>query len=80
LAGLLVLTIVGERLELARVLSRSRRTRSLLLTATALVVGGLAVSIGAARTGVRIAGVGLLAQAVWLLRFDVADGRFGRRV
>jgi hypothetical protein len=72
LAGFLVLTIVGERLELTRAVRRSHRVRWLLLTAIAIFAAGLAVSIASERLGVRIAGVGLLGQAGWLARYDVA--------
>jgi hypothetical protein len=72
LAGFLVLTIVGERLELSRVLHLPEAVRRLLLMAIALLGVGLAVSIAAPDAGVRIAGVALVAQAAWLGRFDVA--------
>jgi hypothetical protein len=72
LAGFLVLTIVGERLELTRAVLRSDRVQQLLITAIAVFAAGLVVSIFAERTGVRIAGVGLAAQAAWLARYDVA--------
>jgi hypothetical protein len=63
LAGFLVLTIVGERLELTRAALRSDRVRRLLIAAIAVFAAGLVISILAERTGVRIAGVGLVAQA-----------------
>jgi hypothetical protein len=75
LAGFLVFTIIGERLELARVA---------LLTATsvrAFAAGGTAFAVGltltvvpghAAAVGVRLAGAGLLALAAWGARYDVA--------
>jgi hypothetical protein len=72
MAGFLVLTIVGERLELTRPVRRSERMRRLLLAAIAMFACGLVVSIFAEPTGMRIAGVGLFAQAVWLARYDVA--------
>ena len=72
MAGFLVATIVGERLELTRAVRRSLRTRLLLLAAIAVFAAGLAVSVSAERLGMRIAGVGLLAQALWLARYDVA--------
>ena len=72
LAGFLVLTIVGERLELTRVTQHTERERRLLVAAIALFALGLIVSVPAEPTGVRIAGVGLLAQALWLARHDVA--------
>jgi hypothetical protein len=72
MAGFLVLTIVGERLELTRAVRRSERVRRLLLAAIAMFAWGLVVSIFAEPTGMRIAGVGLFAQAAWLARYDVA--------
>lgn len=72
LAGFLVLTIVGERLELTRAVVRSDRVRRVLIVAIGLFCAGLIVSIPAERAGLRIAGVGLFAQAAWLLRYDVA--------
>src|SRR6185312_8292982 len=72
LAGFLVLTIVGERLELTRVTRRTERVRRLLVAAIALFALGLIVSVPAEPTGVRIAGVTrymavtLLAGYVWL--------------
>lgn len=72
LAGFLVLTIVGERLELTRTVRLPARARGLLVIAVAVFCAGLAVSVPAETTGVRIAGVGLLGQALWLARYDVA--------
>jgi hypothetical protein len=72
MAGFLVLTIVGERLELTRAARRSAPVRGLLLAAIAVFAGGLVISVFAGSTGLRIAGVGLFAQAVWLARYDVA--------
>ncbi len=76
----LVLTIVGERLELSRLLRLSQRVERLFVGAVALLL-----LVGALNTiesvwfadvgwyiGSRIAGVGLLVLAVWLLRFDIA--------
>ena len=79
LAGFLVLTIVGERLELTRTVRHPARVRRLLIAAVALFGVGLATSIVAERVGLRIAGAGLLAQAAWLGRYDVARRtvRFG---
>jgi hypothetical protein len=72
MAGFLVLTIVGERLELTRAVRRPERVRLLLLIAVAVFAGGLALSVAAERLGMRIAGVGLVAQAAWLACYDVA--------
>jgi hypothetical protein len=75
LAGFLVFTILGERLELARV--------ALLTTASirAISIGGAALAVGLVLTavsgrtvelGVRLAGAGLIALALWGARYDVA--------
>jgi hypothetical protein len=72
LAGFLVLTIVGERLELSRLRGLGESRRAPLLAAIALLAGGLALSIPAEDAGIRLAGAGLLAQAVWLTRYDIA--------
>jgi hypothetical protein len=71
-AGFLVLTIVGERLELSRLTRPSRRARAALWLAVALVCVGIAgrsfIGVGWARA----TGVGFLGLALWLLRFDLA--------
>jgi hypothetical protein len=72
LAGFLVLTIVGERLELSRLRGLGGVRRAALLGAIALLVAGLALSIPAESAGMRLAGAGLLAQAAWLARYDIA--------
>ncbi len=70
--GFLVLTIAGERIELARLRRPSRRERPLFLASAALFLSGLALGVAAPAWGERAAGLGLLALALWLLRFDVA--------
>ena len=71
-AGFLVLTIVGERLELNRVLRLSRLTVAAFLLAVALLVAGMVTSLFAYAPGMRLAGAGLMALAAWLLAFDIA--------
>jgi hypothetical protein len=71
-AAFLVLTIAGERLELARILRWGPEARRLFLAATALFVLGLLVSVVALRAGMALAGAGLVALGLWLLRYDVA--------
>lgn len=68
----LVLTIVGERLELAALGRLTRRGRASFLAVTGALVAGLALSGVADGAGVRVAGAALAAYAVWLARFDVA--------
>ncbi|WP_374686036.1 hypothetical protein [Promineifilum sp.] len=68
----LVLTIAGERLELSRVLRLSRRTINLFAGAAGVFLAGVILSTLAYGAGVRLAGLGLVALAAWLLRFDLA--------
>ena len=71
-AGFLLLTIAGERLELSRLLRLSRTASWLFVIATGLFVAGLFVSLADYPNGVRLAGVGMLALAGWLARYDIA--------
>ncbi|MFN4218306.1 MAG: hypothetical protein ACK4HB_03385 [Candidatus Bipolaricaulia bacterium] len=71
-AAFLVLTIVGERLELARLQKLSGATRALLALSLALFLGGLLLALGHRDLGVRVFSVGMLALALWLLRYDIA--------
>jgi len=73
--GFLVLTIVGERLELSRLLRLRRTASTLFIAASALFMGGLIVSLVAYAAGVRVAGLGMLALAAWLARYDIARRR-----
>lgn len=70
--GFLVLTIVGERLELNRLLAPSRYTKSTFGITLALFLAGLICTSFLSVRGDRIAGVGMLAMALWLARYDVA--------
>jgi hypothetical protein len=72
LAGFLVLTITGERLELSRFTGASRVARALFLLSAGLFCTGLVVSLFAEAVGVRVAGAGLVALAAWLVRYDIA--------
>lgn len=82
LAGFLVLTITGERLELSRMTGTSRRGRLLFAGAAGLFAAGLLASLaagpapaapgGPVPAGIRVTGAGLIALALWLARFDVA--------
>lgn len=70
--GFLVLTIVGERLELNRLLPPSRWTRVAFLAALGVFVLGLALAVAFPDPGTRVVGAGELALMLWLLRFDIA--------
>jgi hypothetical protein len=67
----LVLTIAGERLELAQVLLPAR-VRLGLVGASALIGAGLVVSLVQLVPGIQLVGVGYVGLAVWLVRYDVA--------
>ncbi|TDQ53140.1 hypothetical protein [Actinorugispora endophytica] len=72
LAAFLVLTIAGERLELARVAFLRRGAGTGMLAAAALVGAGAAVSVVHEDAGWRVTGLGMLALAGWLAAHDVA--------
>jgi len=70
-AGFLVLTIVGERLELAAMSRLTRTGRIVFLALTLLFLTGLSLSASDVDS-LRVAGAALLGYALWLVRFDVA--------
>lgn len=75
LAGFLVLTILGERLELARVALLTKASVRAFSTGAAALGAGLLLTAVSGRTaefGVRLAGAGLLALAAWGARYDIA--------
>lgn len=75
IAGFLVLTIIGERLELARVAFLAPTSvRQFLVGAVVFGVGLILTTTTAAAvsTGVRVAGAGMIALAVWGSVHDVA--------
>lgn len=72
LTGFLVLTIAGERLELSRLVKATMTSRWLFGATCGVFAAGLITSLVMPSAGVRVAGVGLLGLAAWLLRFDVA--------
>lgn len=71
-AGFLILTIVGERLELSRVARLSRRAIRLFVWAVVIFVAGLLTVLIWGSAGTRIIGLGLIALAIWLSAFDIA--------
>lgn len=71
LAGFLVLTIVGERLELSRLRRPAPWVGSALLVTVTVYLLGAAVAGAAPGAGWRIAGLGMLGMAVWLWRYDI---------
>ncbi|MCO5182620.1 MAG: hypothetical protein M9965_01625 [Anaerolineae bacterium] len=71
-AGFLILVIAGERLELSRVLRLTPRQRALFLIAVGLFGFGLIGSLFDYGSGTRLASVGVIAVALWLIAFDLA--------
>lgn len=71
-AGFLILTIVGERLELSRVLRPGRLGHLLFAVALGITVVGLIVSIVDYPIGVRLTSLGFIALAISLFAFDIA--------
>src|SRR5690606_2956163 len=71
-AAFLVLTIAGERLELARIAFTGRLASGGLAACGAVVLAGAAVSAWTGGAGWRIAGIGMLATVGWLTRYDIA--------
>ncbi|CNE50605.1 Uncharacterised protein [Mycobacterium tuberculosis] len=72
LAAFLILTIAGERLELARVVFLKSRASDGLVAAASLLGAGAAVSVWWAEPGWRLTGLGMIALAGWLAVHDVA--------
>ncbi|HLF29064.1 MAG TPA: hypothetical protein VJG32_22275 [Anaerolineae bacterium] len=70
--GFLVLTIAGERLELARVLLLRRNAQLMFLGSVGVFLAGLLASVVSFNLGVRIGGVGLAALGLWLFQHDSA--------
>ncbi|HLW61585.1 MAG TPA: hypothetical protein VKV57_16915 [bacterium] len=72
LTGFLILTIVGERLELSRLVRPSRGARAVLLVAVGVYLAGLVLTVPIFALGERFAGAGMIGMSLWLLRYDIA--------
>ncbi|MFN8534390.1 MAG: hypothetical protein U0556_12695 [Dehalococcoidia bacterium] len=70
--GFLLFTIVGERLELSRLLLLSRAQRMLLVGALAVYAAAIPLRWAAPLAGSIVAGLAMVAVAVWLFRYDLA--------
>ncbi|MBI5711596.1 MAG: hypothetical protein HZC42_15025 [Candidatus Eisenbacteria bacterium] len=70
--GFLVLTIAGERLELARLVVQAPGPQRSFTIVVAVLLAGLALSLVAFAPGLRVAGAGAVALGLWLLRHDLA--------
>lgn len=72
LAAFLVLTIVGERLELARITLARRGTGAVVTALASLLGAGAVTSLLLPEVGWRVAGTAMLGLAAWLAVHDVA--------
>jgi hypothetical protein len=70
--GFLVLTIVGERLELSRLTGLDEQKKAALLVSVGVFSASLAISSRVPGAGLRLAGLSMLVMALWLARFDLA--------
>jgi hypothetical protein len=70
--GFLVLTVVGERLELSRLTGLNEWNRPLFLLGTGVFLAGLATGLYIPAIGFPLAGLGMLAMALWLACYDLA--------
>jgi hypothetical protein len=68
----LVVTIAGERLELARLIRITTQARILLAAVLVILLAGLIVGLVESVLGARIVGAAYLALAAWLFRYDIA--------
>lgn len=68
----LALIIVGERLDLSRFQKPERLGPPLFLAAAGLFLSSVVLSLFSDAAGGRLLGLGLLALAAWLARFDIA--------
>lgn len=67
----LILTIAGERLELARFVRPSPIAFLLFSLVVGMMIGGLSVALVDLGVGIRITGLGMFALALWFLRYDI---------
>ena len=72
MAAFLVLTVAGERLDLARLGGLPARSRRLFIVIWGWFMIGISVVVLSPDLGVRLAGTGLLALTVWFARNDIA--------
>lgn len=71
-SAFLILTVVGERLELSRVRRLTSRSQTLLTLFVIVYLGGVLLTPFTLDAGVRVLGVGAILLSGWLLHYDVA--------
>lgn len=72
LAAFLVLTIAGERLELSRLVVRTVVVRRAFVACALVFAAGVTLTLVDRGAGIRMGGLGLVALAAWLSRYDLA--------
>ena len=72
LAAFLVMTVIGERLDLARLGGLATGARRQLIVALWLMAIGVGATLVLPEAGTRAVGVAMLAMAAWLARHDLA--------
>ncbi|WP_246846588.1 hypothetical protein [Humibacter ginsenosidimutans] len=72
MTGFIVLTIAGERIELARLVAMSRRSELVAIGVSVALAGSVLAAMIWPQAGSRVFGACLLLFVGWLLRFDVA--------
>jgi len=70
--GFLILTIAGERLELGQLIRLNTKIHRQFNLAASLFLGGLMLSLFNLDAGTRLASLGMLALALWMLRYDIS--------
>lgn len=70
--GFLILMVAGERLELTRFLPTPAAARRLFGVIVGIIVVGASVGLGMNNLDFRLFSFGLLALALWLMRYDIA--------
>ena len=72
LAAFLLLTVVGERLELSRLARRTPRAQRAFIVLVTTIALGTIVSVASLDLGTRLVGLGFVGTALWLGTNDIA--------
>lgn len=70
-AGFLVLTIIGERLELSRLTGPTRLGRQIFVLSLCVYGAGLIIASFSLAVGLRLLGAGMLLFTFWMVSYDV---------
>ncbi len=69
--GFLILTIVGERLELNRLLPQSFRATLMFWSGVMFMIGGAGLLPLSLTSGIRVIAIGWILTGIWLLQHDI---------